>query len=194
LAYKDSVPAVTFECAMDGSGYSACGHSLNLPATGQVTYTNLLPSQHCFSVEAVLAALVSNPARFCWQQNGVPFSITWIAPNHFYPGTTQSANLTIDNPNPKPITIAAGGITIAISSDNVAACPSSNFGVTKGLTGTLTIPANTTETLSAAGVATADWPAVTMFDGVNGANSHTNQDGCEGVGITFTFTGTASGS
>jgi hypothetical protein len=33
-----------------------------------------------------------------------------------------------------------------------------------------------------------------MFDGVNGANSHTNQDGCEGVGITFTFTGTASGS
>jgi hypothetical protein len=195
FSYRDAVLLTSFRCSLDGSTYSPCGTVINLPSVGAITYNNLSLAQHCFSVEGVTALLlVSVPTTYCWQINGVSFSISWTPPSAFYPGTSQSANLVIHNPNPQAITIASGGINIAVSSDNPTVCASSNFAVTQGLTGPVTIPANTTESLSAAGLASSAWPVVTMYDGSGGAGSHTNQDSCEGVGLTFTFSGTASGS
>lgn len=195
FAYSDAVLLTSFRCSLDGAGYSQCGAVINLPSVGAVAYTNVLPGAHCFSVEGVTALLlVSVPTTYCWQQNGVGFTIGWTAPAKFYPGTSQSANLVIDNPNGKAITIAAGGITVTVLSDDPTACPSSNFAVTQGLMSSVTIPANTTETIGAAGAASSSWPVITMYDGVNGPSSHTNQDACEGVGLTFTFSGSATGT
>lgn len=197
FTYSDSLPPSTFQCSLDGSGYSACGGGLKPHDTGSVTYTGLLPGNHCFYVKAVLAVLSSTPASYCWQQNGKPFTISWTVPAAFYPGTSQAADVTIANPNPKAITIPKsadpGGLTISLATGDPTHCPASDFGVTQGLLVAVTIPANTTETIGAAGVPSADWPVVTMFDGTGGATSHNNQDGCQGVSVTLTFGATASG-
>lgn len=197
FAYSDSLPPSRFQCSLDNSGYNACGGGLEPVDTGSVTYTGLFPGNHCFDVRAVLAVLASSPTEYCWQQNGKPFTMTWTAPSAFYPGTSQTANITIANPNPKAITIPKtgdpGGLTIGITTANRSTCPVADYGVTQGLLEAVTIPANTTETIGAAGVPAADWPVITMFDGTAGAGSHNDQDGCQGIGLTFTFGATASG-
>lgn len=193
--YSDAVILTSFRCSLDSSAYSQCGTVINLPSVGAITYNNVLPGSHCFSVEGVTALLlVSTPTTYCWQQNGVGFSISWSAPAKYYPGLSQSANLVIGNPNGKAITIAAKGITVTGISTTSSACSPSNFGMTRDLAASVTIPANTTESLSAAGLGSSDWPVITMFDGDQGAGSHTNQDGCVDVGLTFTFSGSASGT
>lgn len=197
FSYSDSLPASSFECKLDSSSYVACGGGGKVPDTGSTRYAGpLLPGTHCFSVEAVLAVLTSSPATYCWQINGQPFAMSW-SPASFYPGQSQSANLTIANPDPKAITIPktgdSGGLTITVTSNNPSACPSQDFGVSQGLLVPVTIPANTTETLAAAGVPSADWPIIIMYDGSGGAGTHTDQDGCKGVSLTITLSAIASG-
>lgn len=184
--YSDSIPAVTFECSLDSSKYAACGHSISPPSSGQITYTNLLPGQHCFSVEAALAVLTSAPAQYCWQQNGQPFTISWIAPQALYPGIGQSADLTISNPNGKAITIAAGGITLQSVSSS-SGCPASTFQMTRGLLTSVTIPAKTTRDLLSAGASATTVPVVSMVE------SNSNQNSCQRATVTFHFLGSATG-
>jgi hypothetical protein len=197
FTYSDSRPGVTFECSLNGSGYSACGGP-GSPSRGSVTYSQLLPGSYAFSVEAAHGTQVSSPTNYAWQINGQPFTMSWTAPQLFYPGTSQAANVTISNPDPKAITIPKtgdpGGLAITVTSSNPANCPSGNFGVTRGLLVSVTIPANTSETFSQAGVPSADWPVIAMFDGSGGANSHSNQNGCQGVGITVSFSAMGSGT
>ena len=199
FAYSDSLPAAAFKCSLDGSAYADCGGRIvKPPNTGSITYTNLMPQRHCFQVEAVLAVLTSSPASYCWQQNGLPFTMSWTPPSTFYPATSHAANLVVTNPNPKAITIPktgdTGGLTVVVSSNDPTHCPSSNFGLTQGLTVPAKVPAHTTgASLTSLGVPAADLPVVTMFDGIGGAGSHTNQDACQGVGLTFTFSAVASG-
>ena len=96
-------------------------------------------------------------------------------------------NLTFANPNPSPITIAPGAVTIAISTAQPGCSASVNFAVTQGLTASVTVPASSTESLSALGIAQANWPVASMVE------THTNQDACEGAPLTFTYTGSATG-
>ena len=104
-----------------------------------------------------------------------------------YPGVSEPLDLTFTNPNPGPITIAAGGITsanIAIRT-NAPACAASNFEVSHGLNVSITIPAHTTPAVSLASLGTkqADWPVISMI------NTSANQDACEGAALTFTYSG-----
>jgi hypothetical protein len=96
-------------------------------------------------------------------------------------------NLSITNPNPAPITIASGAITITIAT-NKPLCPAAgNYVVTQGLTTSITIPANSTKSLSDLSVPTGNWPVITML------NTSYNQNACQGASLTLTYTGSANG-
>ncbi len=159
-----------------------------------------------YTVSANTNPTVATPADFSLE-NYENFSMSWSAPKDFYPNTSQSANLVIDNPNAVAITIPVGGITLSgltITGTPLASlCAASNFGMTAGPTVTVNIPAGTTESLEAAleaeysispASAISELPVITMYDGSGGPASHTNQDDCEGANLTFNFSGTASGS
>jgi hypothetical protein len=49
------------------------------------------------------------------------------------------------------------------------------------------VPGNSTRSLSALGVASANWLRITMIE------THTNQDACKGAPLTITYTGSATG-
>jgi hypothetical protein len=104
-----------------------------------------------------------------------------------YPGTSQVLDVVFTNPNSSPITVAANGVDIVIST-NRAGCPaSSNFVVDRGLTTSVTIPANSTESLAQLGVSNTEWPLIGMTE------THTNQDACEGATLTLTYSVTVTG-
>jgi hypothetical protein len=103
-----------------------------------------------------------------------------------YPGTSQVLNLVFTNPNSAPITIAANGINIEIST-NRGGCPAAkNFGVDRGLPISVTIPANSTTSLAQLGIPGADWPVIGMKE------THSNQDSCEGATLTLAYSVTVT--
>jgi hypothetical protein len=104
-----------------------------------------------------------------------------------YPGTSQVLDLVFTNPNSSPVTVAANGVDIVIST-NSGGCPASpNFSVDRGLTTGVTIPADSTRSLAQLGVPAADWPVIGMID------THTNQDACEGATLTLNYSVTVTG-
>ena len=221
--YSDTLPAVTFECSLDGSKYNGCGHLVSVPSAGSITYTSLHPDvlPHCFSVEAVLAVLTSTPANYCWTIDALPFIINGSLSSPLRPGTSQSVDLSIMNPNAQSITIPAqspptNNVSVVISLDTSsvtyvsaspsqkatwAGCdPSVNFALTQGLLLPITIPGGATVSLSdhtteyTHGMPQADWPVVTMYDGGLGPTSHTKQDSCEKLPLHFAWSATGSGT
>jgi hypothetical protein len=128
---------------------------------------------------------VATPANFSLF-NSLPFTIAGNVTAKLYPGTSQPVNVIITNPNPAPITIAANGITITLTTSQ-SGCASSNFAVTHGPAVSVTVPANSTMSLSQLGVSTPSWPVIAMID------THTNQDHCQGAPLTITYTGSATG-
>jgi len=137
-----------------------------------------------YSVTAAVTGVVT-PATFSLI-NSANFTISGNA-SLLYPGTSQKVNLTFTNPNPSPISVASGAVTITITTTQ-AGCPvSPNFTVTQGLTATVTVPANSTKSLSDLGIAQSNWPVVTMVD------THANQDACEGAALTLHYSGSATG-
>ncbi len=102
------------------------------------------------------------------------------------PGTSHVLDLVFTNPNSSPTTVAANGVNIVIST-NKSGCPASpNFSVDRGLTTSVTIPANSTRSLAELGVPTTDWPVIAMID------THTNQDACEGATLTLSYSVTVT--
>jgi hypothetical protein len=137
-----------------------------------------------YTITAGAAGL--GPATFSLV-NTVAFTVSGDLGSPFYPGGSQPMDLVITNPNPSPITIAAGAVDIGIAT-NTAACPASpNFAVTQGLGSDVTVPGGATKSLSDLSVPTADWPVIAMIE------THTNQDACAGASLRFTFTGSAFG-
>jgi hypothetical protein len=128
---------------------------------------------------------VATPANFSLI-NSADFTMSGTVTAALFPGTSQRVNVVFTNPNPTPITIAANSITVTVSTSQ-AGCASSNFAVTHGPGVAVTIPGNTTISLSGLGVASSNWPVVTMIE------THTNQNACRGASLTITFTGSATG-
>ena len=95
--------------------------------------------------------------------------------------------MTFTNPNPVPITIAAGGISAAniTVTPDAAGCKAAYFTVQRDLLATVTIPANTAVpvSLKALGIPSADWPTIKM------TNTTSNQDACEGSALTLHYSG-----
>lgn len=182
FTYTDAQSGVSFQCSLDGSGFSNC------PSAG-ISYTHLASGSHTFMVEARHGpGPPSSPASYTWQVGAaVNFTVGGNLTSPLYPGTSEPLNLTFTNPNSFPITIssgavAAGNITVTA---NQAGCAGSNFAVVQGLTVSVTIPAHqlTPESLSALGVAQGNWPVIKMID------TNANQDACEGATLTLTYSG-----
>jgi len=109
--------------------------------------------------------------------------VTGNASRPLYPGGADvPVDVAITNPNTGPITVDA--ITIAATSSTPSICAS--FVVqSKGLRAEATIPARTTKSLSALGIASSLWPELTMTD------DGQNQNICQGASISLALSGTA---
>jgi len=156
-------------------------------ASGLATTSTLTANSTAggFSVTAA-ATGVGTPATFSLI-NSVNFTISGDITPPLYPGTSQKLNLVFANPNPSPITIASGAVTVTITTTQ-AGCPvSPNFAAPQGLTANVTVPANSTKSLSDLGIAQANWPVVAMVE------THANQDACEGAPLTLHYSAGATG-
>jgi hypothetical protein len=118
---------------------------------------------------------------------GLSPSVSGDLTSLLYPGVSQPLDLVFTNPNPVPVTVAANGVEITIST-NRAGCPAAtNFSVVRGLGTGVTVPANSTMSLAQLGVPGTDWPAIGMVE------THTDQDACEGATLTLTYSVTVTG-
>ena len=142
-----------------------------------------------YSVTAVAAGVV-NPATFSLI-NDKSFTIAGNIPGSstqgFYPGLTQPLNLTITNPYNFSITLT--GITVTVPSGNAqSGCANSNMTVSRAFNAlpAVQIPANTTETLTAANATAAQLPQLTML--------HSAPNACQGASFQLGYSGTASKS
>jgi hypothetical protein len=97
------------------------------------------------------------------------------------PGGSAYINLTLTNSYATPVVLPSHALRITLTSSS-ASCPvATNFDVRHGVIVDVTVPANTTTTLSALGVPMVDWPRVNMLD------LPTNQDACRGVSLSIAY-------
>jgi hypothetical protein len=116
------------------------------------------------------------------------FTISGSLDRQLYPGGTGSLNLALTNPNNQPMSIST--LAVSVAQVSKAGCsPAVDFGVTQ-FSGSypLTVPANSTRTLSQLSVPPANWPKVTMID------RPVNQDACKNATLTLSFTGSGAGN
>jgi hypothetical protein len=124
-----------------------------------------------------------------------PFSISGNLTGLLTPGTTRPLDLTLTNPNKKPVAVSNLTVTVQTVTRTADAatrnlpCTPADYTVTQ-YSGPypLTIPGSTSAALSNLGVPAAGFPRVSMI------NTATNQDGCKGATLTLAFAGAGSGS
>ncbi|MGZ0151928.1 COG1470 family protein [Kribbella sp. WER1] len=139
-----------------------------------------------FAYAAVQLAVLSS---------GKAFGISGNLTGQLAPGVGRPLDLTLTNPNKKPISVT--NLTVALSSvtrtpyaiSHNQPCGLADYKVTQ-YAGTypLTVPGNGSVALSGLGVPAAAWPRVAMLD------TASNQDGCKGATVGFTFSGAGQGS
>jgi len=87
--YTDS-PGVTFQCQLDGGGYTACGTG----PSSEITYVGPLANgSHTFKVQAVSSTKTSPAATYTWTIDTTPPTVTLSFPlnKHTYREDTWSA-------------------------------------------------------------------------------------------------------
>jgi hypothetical protein len=122
--------------------------------------------------------------------NGMDFSISGNALTAFVPGTTQSVDLSVTNPNPSSdgLTVASSSLSLTVAPDAAhAGCQSSWFTLNQG-SWSVTVQGGSTELLSDLGVAAGNLPTVTM------TNTNTDQDACEGATLSLRWSATGNGA
>jgi hypothetical protein len=117
---------------------------------------------------------------------GKNFGLAGSADRLLAPGVSGFIDVAITNPNNQPLNVTS--LTVSVTGTSKAACTTSNYSVTQ-FSGSypITVPANSTRTLSQLGIAQAQRPKVTMV------NLPVNQDVCKNTGITLGLTGTGTG-
>lgn len=126
---------------------------------------------------------------------GKPFAISGNLSGTLAPGISRPLDLTLTNPNKKPISVTNLTVTVQSVTRTLYAtthnqpCTLTDYKVTQ-YTGTypLAVPGNTSRALSTLAASQSSWPTVTML------NTPTNQDGCKGATITLAYSGAGSGS
>jgi hypothetical protein len=179
--YTDTPAGVTFQCKLDSAIYRTC------PTSG-ITYPELRVGAHQFQAIACDAlGNCSAPATYNWTivKNTTTFGISGNAVGTFYPGASGlSINLVIANPFNSTLTVT--NATVTVTGSSAVGCDASNFTVIQNLVGTVNIPANTTESLSASGDPTTNWPQVQMID------THVPQDACQSATVSFSYSGSGT--
>lgn len=173
-------------CPGTGSNSTTCVETTNSSGLATSTTFTANATPGAFAINASVSG-TSSPAAFSLT-NVANFTMSGNISGPFYPGTSQSVNLSITNPNPAQITIPAGSITITVTTSNQAQCPgATNFTMSQSLTQAVPVAGNSTDSLSQLDVPTADWPIVKMID------TNTNQDACENLTLTLHYSGSAQG-
>jgi hypothetical protein len=116
-----------------------------------------------------------------------PFGIAGNLTGTLAPGLALPLDLTLTNPNNKPLAVTNLTVTVASVTRAAAAtraCGTADYAVAQ-YTGPypLTVPAGGSASLSGLGVPPGAWPKIAMV------NAATNQDGCKGAQLTLAFTG-----
>lgn len=119
-----------------------------------------------------------------------PFGISGDVGDVLEPGATSPINLTITNPNGRPIRITSLTVTIASTTAPRAtltlACTAADFTVSQPQVGTtLIVPAHSSRSLQELGITSSQLPSLGMLNGAD------NQDGCKGATVGFSYGGTA---
>ncbi|GAA1158786.1 hypothetical protein GCM10009630_66180 [Kribbella jejuensis] len=122
--------------------------------------------------------------------SGKPFTISGNLVGQLAPGVSRRLDLTLTNPNKKPISVT--NLTVAIASvtrtqfaiSHNQPCGPADYRITQ-YSGTypLTVPGS-----GAISVPSGSAPQVAMLD------TATNQDGCKVATVTFTYSGAGQGS
>ena len=121
---------------------------------------------------------------------GSAFGITGDVSGPLQPGDAAPIDLTISNPNDRPIRVTSLSVAIAsVTAPHATVanpCGVSDFAVAQ-LPGaaSFTIPAHSSRTLATLGLAPAQMPSLSMI------NSVANQDGCKGATVRLSYGGTA---
>ena len=119
-----------------------------------------------------------------------PFGITGDVGGLLQPGDSAPIDLTLSNPNDRPIRVTSLSVAIAsVTAPHATVanpCGVSDFAVAQ-LPGaaSFTIPAHSSRTLATLGLAPAQMPSLSMI------NSAANQDGCKGATVRLSYGGTA---
>ena len=126
---------------------------------------------------------------------GKPFAISGNLSGTLAPGISRPLDLTLTNPNKKPISVTNLTVTVQsvtrtpYATTHNQPCTPTDYKVTQyGGTYPLTVPGSGNASLSVLGIAQSAWPQVTMLD------TATNQDGCKGATITLAYAGSGQGS
>src|SRR5262249_28318590 len=145
-----------------------------------------------FRVYALDAARnTSAPASYAWTiARPASFRIAGNVAG-LAPGVTQPVDLTLTNPNDVPIsvtsvTISIGATTTKDGHPNPGCSGTQNLVLVHGLVGSVTVPANTTTSLTDLSIAPTLWPALQMPD------LAINQDACKDTSFALTYTGAAT--
>lgn len=118
------------------------------------------------------------------------FSIAGSVSGVLEPGATAPINLTLTNPNDRPIRITSLSIAIASitapRANSTLPCTSADFQVAQPLgAASLVVPAHSSRTLAALGLTNSQLPSLGML------NTADNQDGCKGATLALSYGGTA---
>jgi hypothetical protein len=126
---------------------------------------------------------------------GKPFSISGNLSGALAPGISRPLNLTLTNPNKKPLSITNLTVTVQTVTRTAYAiahnqpCTAADYAATQ-YSGSypLTVPADSSTSLSSLGVSASAQPKVSML------NTAQNQDGCKGAALTLAYSGSGQGS
>ena len=184
--------AVAFTASGLPNGVSA-GFAPN-PASGSsatLTFTsdhNPKPGAYPITITGTGGSLTRSTSVVLTVEERKPFGISGNASQGLAPGRSVPLNLALTNPHSFPLTVTE----IAVDVDRTTSKPScdgeENYSVdpipANGYP--LSLPANSTRTLSQLGLSDEDQPAVVMSNVEN-----LNQDACKGAAVFFNYSGEA---
>lgn len=124
--YTDQQAGVTFQCQLDGGGYTACGTG----PSSEITYGGPLANgSHSFKVQAVSGTKTSAAASYTWTINTTPPTPT-ITSQPTNPTNQTSAHFTYSDTDTQPVTyqcqLDGSGFTACSSSGITYAGPLAN--------------------------------------------------------------------
>jgi hypothetical protein len=126
---------------------------------------------------------------------GKAFAIGGNLSGALAPGISRPLDLTLTNPNKKPISVTNLTVTVQsvtrtpYATTHNLPCGPADYKVTQyGGTYPLTVPGAGSTSLSGLGISQSAWPQVAML------NTSANQDGCKSATITLAYSGAGQGS
>lgn len=168
-------------------GLSILGNSAKVTIN---TATNVVPGTYLITVKgsSLLASATASAYLIVLPQTYPNFPIAGTPDRLLAPGSEPGAiDLAITNPFTATMTVTALGVTVTGTS--IPGCSVGNYDVIAyGGPFPLTIPPNSTRTLSQLGVPRAQWPQVRML------NLPVNQDVCKTATVQLHYSGTGSGA